>query len=68
MMTPVFAFILEDFQERLQLSDGQLMALAREVAHDAGLYSLAYLTKQQCDELIWCLEQIESLNVLCGVR
>ncbi len=64
-MTPTFAFILEDFQERLGLSDGQLMALAREVAHDAGLYSLAYLTKAECNELVWRLEQIESRN-LCA--
>ena len=61
-MTPVFAFILEDFQERLGLSDGELMALAREVAHNAALYTLAHLTKAQCAELIARLEEIQRIR------
>lgn len=58
-MTPVFAFILEDFQERLKISDGELMKLAREVAHNGGLHTLAHLTKRDCEEMIFRLEEIE---------
>jgi hypothetical protein len=59
-MNSTLAFILEDFQERLALSDGQLMALAREVSHNGALYSFAQLTKRDCEELIFELEQIEA--------
>ncbi len=42
-MEPCQAYELEKAQRRLAMSDGELMALAREIAHNASLRSLAEL-------------------------
>ncbi len=58
-MEPCQAYELEKAQRRLAMSDGELMALAREIAHNASLRSLAELGRVECDELIYVMDVFE---------
>lgn len=58
-MSPVEAFELEKHVARLGLSDGQVIALAREVSHCGTLLSLAHLSKRDRAELAFRLTEIE---------
>lgn len=53
------ALTLERAQQRIGMSDGELMRLAGEAAHDGALVSLADLTQYQTAELIGTLDRIE---------
>lgn len=57
------AFHLEKAVARLQMSDGEIMALAGEVAENKNLRSLADLTLCQSEQLMNLLEEIERGNV-----
>lgn len=59
-MNPHQLRILAALIDRLRLSEGQVMCMAREVAHDGALVGLAGLSRQQGDHLIGELEFIES--------
>ncbi len=58
-MEPSQAYELEKAQDRLKMSDGELMQLAREIAQNARLQSLAELGRVECDELIYVMDVFE---------
>jgi len=58
-VTPGQAFELEQRVKRLGVSDGELLAMAREVAEESALQSLADLTRQQTSDLIVALDRFE---------
>ncbi len=59
-MSPRQAATLEEIIARIgDVSDGELMALAGEIAQDSGLKSLAHLSFFQTQDLIEVLEQVE---------
>ncbi len=58
-MEPHQTYELEKAQVRLKMSDGELMALAREIAQNASLRSLAELGRVECDELIFVMDVFE---------
>jgi len=53
------AFELEQAQSRLKISDAELMQLARQIAHNAGMQSLAELSWFESRELIGVLDIFE---------
>ena len=59
-MTPKQLRILKELIDRTGLSEGQVMAIARDVAEDGSLIGLAGLTERQGDRLIGDLEFIAS--------
>lgn len=67
-MDPAQAFDVEQFAARLNISDGTLMRMVREVAHDAMLRSIADLTWSQSEELIFWLIQIENGTATAETR
>ncbi len=58
-MEPAQAYELEKAQDRLKMSDGELMSLAREIAQNARLKSLAELGRVECEELIYVMDVFE---------
>ena len=60
-------------QQRLSMSDGELIRLAQEIAHDANLRSISRLSWSEADELLGVLDIFERSEVerkweLAGTR
>lgn len=59
LLNPKQAYVLELQITRMKLEDGQVMDIARAVAQDATLVSLAHLTEAQAESLIEEFDMIQ---------
>jgi len=67
-MDPLQAHQIEQLQKRLEMSDGELLRLAREIAHNGRLVNFAELSWFESRELAGVLELLERNRVAAAMQ